>query len=268
MNYSFRGTLDKYCPSWLKPRPGGKDRGYRYLYALAFLADVGIDFAIECKSARFPGIGTPTALPYISRDRQIRRGFAEPDDVFSLRVLSFRDDHRTQGNWLTLMRMVRAYLYPFKPRMRIVNNRGTWYTLNPDDTHQVVKDAGNWNWDGNTALRSRAWLIIYSDAGPWEEPGGWGDGDAPAWGGEPATTWGTTATPEQVASVQAIIDEWRSGTALYVNVIIAFDPASFDPAAAPGAPNTPDGNWGHWSKNVAGVQVPSRLQTARYWDGR
>src|SRR5262249_23084718 len=147
---------------------------------------------------------------------------------------------------------VRDYLYPYKPRMRIVNHRGTWYTLNPDDTIEVVKNAGNWNWDGNTSLRSRFWLIIYSDAGPWTSEGAWGQVGT-KWGS--TVGWGSTATADQVKSIRAIIDEWRSATALSVNVIIAFDPASFNPAAAPGSPGMPDGTWGRWSKYSGGVQV-------------
>ncbi len=270
MTLSLRGTLDRYLPKWLRERPGAPGQpaatnAWRYFYSCALLGDLGLENAIQGAQARMPTLAPPSALPYLGRDRGIVRGYAEPNDVFALRMIPFRDAHKTRGNPYTLMRMVRAYVYPYLPKMRIVNNRGTWYTLNPDDTTEVVKSAGNWNWDGNTALRSRAWLIIYSDLGPWDDTGAWGD-PGTYWG-QPGTTWGTTATPEQVASVRAIVDYWRSATARFENIIIAFDPDSFDPSDPPGSPGLPDGTWGNWSKNVAGVQVPSRLGTARYWLG-
>jgi hypothetical protein len=52
-----------------------------------------------------------------------------------------------------------------------------------------------------------------------------------------------------------------------MNIIIAFDPASFDPQAAIDAAGMPNGLWGRWGKTVDGVCVPARLTTARYWDG-
>jgi hypothetical protein len=52
-----------------------------------------------------------------------------------------------------------------------------------------------------------------------------------------------------------------------VNIIVAFDAASFDPAAGVSDPGMPGGAWAHWSTNNAGVQEAVRLSTARYWDG-
>jgi hypothetical protein len=57
------------------------------------------------------------------------------------------------------------------------------------------------------------------------------------------------------------------------NIIVAFDPASFDPAT-PGpypAAGMPDGTWHHHAKLVTiggkPVKVRSRLASARYWKG-
>lgn len=260
---TFRGTLQRYLPSWLKPRPG-KTYGFRYLYTVASVIDASVERVLQGVLAKMPGLGTPTALPYLFRDRRMTRGYAEPDDVAAQRLIPFRQFHQTQGNPFTLMRMVRAYLYPHKPLMRVVNNQATWYTLTPDDEETTVRQAGNWDWDGNTDLRARFWLIIYpedSDVPLWTPEGAWGDGEPWGDGG----VWGSTITENQVQTIRAIIDEWRSGTGLLVNVILAFDNASFDPEGS-GA-GYPDGTWGSYSKNVGGVQVPARLTTARYVQG-
>ena len=93
-------------------------------------------------------------------------------------------------------------------------------------------------------------------------PFDWGDTAGPDWG-EAAYSWGTTATANEVATVKFLVNDWKPAGTRCVNIIIAFDSSSFDPLAP-----EPDGLWGQWSKNVGGVQVPSRLDTARYWDGK
>jgi hypothetical protein len=231
-----------------------------------------MQFVQDGLAARFPGYGTDSALPYHSLDRKMFRGFDEPPAIFAGRLLGWLDFHKLRGNPFTIMEQVQAYLtvnfdaVPVKPRIRIVNNRGTWYTLNEDGTRETVKDAGNWDWDGNTSLKSRFWLIIYPSADLWTLTPAWGAVGGPAWG-DNNLSWGSTATAQQVKSVREIIEECRSATAKCSHVIIAFDSDSFDPSDPPGAAGMPDGTWGHWSVNVGGVQVPSRLRTALYWDG-
>lgn len=266
---SLRTTLARYLPPWLTARLAeGKVRGFKLLYSVALLCDAGIENAYQGVQARFPGVGTATALPYIGRDRRIRRGIGESDESYAARLITWLDDWQGAGTPYTIMRMVQAYCAPAVPRVRIVNGTGTWYTLTPDGTFEVHQTwpTPNWDWDGDASKSTRCWLIIYSDQGPWSELPAWGDPSAPGWG-DPGTSWGTTATPEQIATVRAILADFKSGGDRFENIIIAFDPASFDPTAAPGSPGMPDGTWGHWSKNVGGVQVPARLGTARYWDG-
>lgn len=260
MTLAFRNTLVRWIPGYFK-----NSRIFRFLYTLATLADAGTQIAIEGLQARMPGVGTFSALPMIGRDRKITRGYAEPPIPYGTRLQNFRKYHRTKGNPFTIMRMVRDYVYPNRPLMRIVNNQGTWYTLNPDDTENTHYGE-NWNWDGAVLPTgiSRFWLIIYQNGDPWSSSLEWGTN--PDWG-QSGYSWGSTATGDQVATVRAIVEDWRSATALCSHIIIAFDPASFDPTAAPGAP-LPDGTWGVTSKIVGGVAVPTRLDSALYWDGR
>ena len=63
MKLSFRETLRRYVPPWLSDRPQtGKTVGFRFLYCLVAPLDAGVQAAIEGVQARYPGIGTPTAL--------------------------------------------------------------------------------------------------------------------------------------------------------------------------------------------------------------
>ncbi len=265
---SLRSTLSSYLPPWLGVRVAqGKTAIFSYLYTAALVGDAVLEFTLQGLQARWPGVGTPTALPLIGRDRCIRRGFAESDDSYAGRLPAWLDDWRGAGTPFGLMRAVRDYCFPSKPRLRIVNASGTWYTLNPDDTTEVVQTWGavNWDWDGDASKPTRFWLILYStpEPKPWSKGSTYGDGSK--WGD--GRTWGTTATAEQVATLRAIVRDFKSAGDLCDKIIIAFDADSFAPASAPGAAGMPDGTWGHWSKNVGGVQVPARLTTARYWDG-
>jgi hypothetical protein len=80
---------------------------------------------------------------------------------------------------------VRDYALPHVPMLRIVNQSGTWYTLD-GETESVVQTwpAVNWDWDGDTSKPTRFWLIIYSapTPNPWDEGTSYDDGNV--WDGE------------------------------------------------------------------------------------
>lgn len=264
MATQLRSALARAVPPWMRPRPG-LDRGFRYLYVFGLLADVSLEAGMQGILAKLPTQGTHTALPRLAKDRQLVRGFEEPGDPFAQRLTRWRPDHKRRGNPYTLMRQVRAYLYPHLPLMRVVNHRGTWYTLEPDD-ELVRDDAGNWDWDGKPDAEawSRFWLIIYPPAELWVRDGTWGDGGE-VWGETGKGTWGSTATPEQVSTIRHIVKEWKSAGAVCVSIVIAFDEAALDPSDA--QPPLPDGSWAYHSKNEGGVQVAARDDRAIYWDG-
>lgn len=266
----FTSTLSRYLPPWLTARLAtGQVRAFKYIATAALLADGLMQNAYEGLQAGFPGLGTPEALPLLGRERCIRRGIHETDASYAARLVAWLDTWRGAGNPFAIMHAMRDLCTPSVPKMRIVNDSGTWYTLNPDDSVEIRQTWGaiNWNWDGNyPVLSTRFWPIIYSDAGPWIEGPAWGSIGAPHWG-DPETTWGSSATPEEVTLLRAVVNDFKCAGDRCEKIIVAFDPTSFDPTAAPGSPGMPDGTWGHWSKNVGGVQVPARLSTARYFDG-
>jgi hypothetical protein len=229
-------------------------------YSLGLVADAFAERARQGLLARFPETAPPDALPLHGRDRRVTRGRNESVDSYVRRLLRWLDDRRTWGNAYSLMDQLAVYLGPL-PKIRVVDARGNWYTREPDGTKSYLLNQGNWNWEPAMPTRwSRFWVIIYPN-GLWAEGGGWGDSDAPAWG-DNAVTWGSTATADEVQSVRRITKEWKRAGTRCVNVIVAFDPASFDPASP-----EPDGTWGVGHKIDGGVAVASRLSTARYWDG-
>lgn len=241
--------------------------GYRRAYAVASAADGNVEFALQALLARFPGLGTPTALPYIGRDRLIRRGFAESDDSYALRLIGWRTDHRQAGGPFATMRQLAGYVSPHPTLLRIVNSHGTWYTLNPDGTRErYIPGTFNWNWDGlHSTLFARFWLLIYPDTALWQRDGTWVNSDGSTWGDDAAATWGSTATRDQVRDVRTIVNDWRSAGGLLKHVVVVFG-ADFDPANA--APPLPDGNWARHSKLDADSNcVRARSDDAIYWRG-
>jgi hypothetical protein len=257
---TFRDLIRDVSPPWL-----ARFWGERYMYAPGLVLDALWTWAQEGLEQRFPDLAHDEALPYMGRDRRIRRGFIEPANVYRQRLKRWKRDHQTAGNALALMQQLKAYMFGFDVRIRCVNDRGTWQTLDPDGTFTVQQLAFNWNWDNRypASARTRFWVIIYPlDSGIWEKGGHWGDGSR--WGD--GREWGTTATREQSESIRAIVKEWKPQGTRCPYIIIAFDPASFDPTHSPGDP-LPDGSWGRWGKDVAGVRVRSRLSSARYWKG-
>ena len=120
---------------------------------------------------------------------------------------------------------------------------------------------GNWNWDNRPTAWSRFWVVIYTGTLWPVTTQRWGTTGA-VWGSAP-NLWGSTAiTQEQVATLQAIVNDYKPAGTVCQNIILASDPASFNPATP-----EPDGSWGKPNKISGGVAVPSRLATARYLDG-
>lgn len=269
MNLSFRETLRRYVPSWLSDRPtSGRTAGFRYLYGIVAILDAGAQFIVEGIQARFPGVGTPTALPYIGRDRRIIRGPLESDAAYAARLVEWLNYWRAAGNAYVLARAFQALLSPSNPRIRIVTRSGVWWTLEPSGELGYLKaEPNNWDWDSathpeNAGQWSDFWVIVYP---PHFEPDGtWGGGTS-HWGA--GKVFGQDTAIENVSAIRALIRQWKGAHTTCVRVIFAYDPASFDPSSAPGAPGMPDGLWAFWSKDDgSGARVGSRREDARYWE--
>ena len=254
----FRDRIKTLCPTWLQDGVGE-----RLMYSAGLGVDLVAEKSLQAIRARMPGKGDPSALPILGADRRIRRGFAETDESYAGRLSGAFDSWQIAGTARGKMEQLAGYLSPEQVVFRQVSNSSAWDTLAIDGSYShTLASPANWDWDGDSTSWWRFWVILYPPASLWVTEGTWGDGQLWGDGG----TWGTTATTEQIASLKAIVADWRAAHAVPLWLVIAFDPASFDPAGAPGAP-LPDGTWGTWGTDVAGVRVPSRLATARYVDG-
>jgi hypothetical protein len=256
----FRTARRLLAPRWLTDGEGGLVG-----YALDIMKDAFVERIRLGLLARFPQQdpdGTPAppdALAAIGRDRRVVRGLGESAESYAIRLLRWLDDRQRSGNPFALMQKLAEFTGP-GPSFRTVDARGNWFSRAADGTESYVLNTGNWNWDGPIGERwSRFWVIIYPN-GLWSAETNWGEPDE-VWG-DPDGTWGTTANLDVVDTIRGIIADWKPAGTKCVNIIVALDPDSFDPSSP-----EPDGTWGHWSINDSGVQVPARLDTARYWDG-
>lgn len=261
---TFRTIRKDVTPRWLTDGEGGLVG-----YALDLVKDAFMERASQGLQIRFPQgpdntTAPPDALIQMGRDRRVIRAISETDAEYAIRLGQWLSSRRAAGNPYTLMRQLHAYVgTAHGVSFRTVDARGNWYSRSASGVETAVLDQANWDWDGDTSgIRwGRFWVIIYPGT-LWDDTGNeWGDVGCQDWG-ELGRTWGTTATPEQVDTVRAIVNDWKPAGTKCVNIIIAFDSGSF----APGSPE-PDGLWARWSKTVNGVRVASRLSTARYWDG-
>jgi hypothetical protein len=258
----FRNFILKLAPRWLTEGEGGL-----VLESLGITLDAQMERIRLGLTARFPEYTPSDGFAPMGRDRRIVRGINESEASYAARLITWLDDWRTAGNPYALMRQLRGYCN-VDMRIRTVDNRGNWYTRESDGSQSFNLAQGNWDWDSETNASaadqwSRFWVILYPPSSLWEPAPRWGEAGAVYGSGR---TWGTTATGEQVRSVRSLIKDWKPAGTRCVNIIIAFDDASFAPTDPAGDP-LPNGWWGHWSRNVGGVQVPTRLSTARYWKG-
>jgi hypothetical protein len=240
--------------------------GQRLMYALTVQADAIYEACWQGVRARFPGLGTPTALKYIGADRNLDRYAADTDDEYAARLRAAFDTWRTAGSAASILNQLAAYFGnpPGPFFIRIVTNSGVWYTWQNGTVTRHVSTPNNWNWDGVATRWWRFWVIVdCSSASPFAREGTWGDGQLWGDGG----TWGSTAQLTDVAALQSILRKWKPANTYCANIILSFDNTLFDPSLSAGDPKLPDGNFGNWGKQVSGVTVPARFSAAAYFDG-
>jgi hypothetical protein len=262
----FRNAFKTLLPWWL-----AEGEGEPHQWTLGVFMDRLLDKMYQTVYARYPTYAPDDAYRYMARDRKIVRGANEPVDVFAERLLRWLEDHSTRGNPWALMEQLRAYMFPAQTRIRTVDERGNWYTIDRDGTRGYLLGTDGWNWDATVGPEwwARFWVIIYPEETPigsgrfipWSDSPVWGAGTGRIWGSR-NLTWGTTATSSEVATVRQIVRTWKPAGTTCVNIIIAYDDNSFDPTAP-----EPDGDWQNHGTSGSGPRVANRLSTARYWAG-
>jgi hypothetical protein len=266
---NFRRIRSFIAPRWLTEGLGGLVG-----YALDTIRDAYVERVRLGLLARFPQNGPngevapADALQALGRDRRVIRGLNETDQAYALRLLAWLDDRKTAGNPYALMQKIAEYLGTSSGFViKTVDVAGNWYVRAADGTRTAYLKQANWHWDDESAQWSRFWVVLHPNGFWAETPFNWGDTSGPGWGKDDGHTIGSTATYDEVQTIRAIVADWKPAGTKCINIVVALDPDSFDPTAPVDSTGMPDGLWWRWSKVVADVQVPARLDTARYWDG-
>src|ERR1700722_11512420 len=252
----FRTIAKFLAPSWLTTGDAELVN-----YSLDLMRDAFVERVRLGLMTRFPQNGPngelapDDALSEMGRDRRVVRGINELSASYALRLIQWLDDRPMQGSPYALMKKLAEYTGAGSPTgvcsFRTVDARGNWYSRDVDGNNTVLWNEQNWDWDGTPAITSRwsrFWVIIYPPTSLWTpQPNNWGDTSGPDWT-DPVNTWGSTPPADQRARIRAIVSEWKPAGTRCVNIIIAFDPASFPPTAARDSSGMPDGHWDHWGK--------------------
>jgi hypothetical protein len=230
---------------------------YRVLYAFAIQFDALVDWVVLGVKCRFPQYALPSALGTLGRERGIRRGLFESDAQYAARLINWVPDRKRKGSPYALMNQIAGYFTGYPVKIRIVNNRGTWYTREADGTETWHRELpSNWVWDtaGGT-YDARYYVIVYVNTLPLL-PTLWGIG-LYLWG-DGVLVWGGRILQGVGESIKAIIQDWNPPSAQCDWVVFAKDFASFDPTAPYPSAGFPDGTWDQWV---------NRLGTALYMRG-
>jgi hypothetical protein len=120
-----RHALASLMPPWL-------NRAYGRSFTTEGIFTIyDFDAAImrDALLARYPTYAPEDALPYIARDRRIRRGPHESSDAIRKRLIQWIDIWQLSGLPFGLLLSVQGFLAPWYPPVRLVTRRGLWYTL-------------------------------------------------------------------------------------------------------------------------------------------
>lgn len=147
---TFRDTLRKISPPWLQ-----RGLAEKIGYAIAVQIDAISDVATAGVFARYPGLGTPTALQLIGRERRIRRGRLETDASYAGRLRRWLVDHPRRGGPYALLEQLRAYFSAAPFPIHLASISGVRYVLDVDGA--ITRDV--------PAVRNKArwarWVLLY-----------------------------------------------------------------------------------------------------------
>jgi hypothetical protein len=248
----FIDSLASKLPVWMT-----RSVGFRFIAAMIMLADAGVEMLFAGLFARYPGLGTATALPYIARSRGILRGVNESDTSFAARLLLWLDRWRIAGSMLAVAHAMQDYAANGAV-VKVVNRAGVMLTLNTDGKTWSVNYTSGWNWDGTSnperaGFWSECWVIIFNP--PWAQFGGWPAGPSPL---------GALNMPAiDHDNIKAMLQQWKSAHTFIRCVILSYDPTLFDPTNTAKMPN---GKFGQWSYPTSGnaAKVISDRYTAPF----
>lgn len=259
----LRDVFRDYTVRWMSDRPK-LGVAFKTHWTIAAAYDASLEALVRGIQASWPGVGTPDALGQIGASRGIVRGLGDTAATYALKLMTWLDQHRARGSARELCRQVQGYL-PHKPTVRVINRHGFWTTIDPAGV--ITTTTAAWDWDSisnperHTAAApwwSELFVVIYPD--PYVKQVALG-APGPVLGVNEGI--GHKCPIEQYEALAGLLAEWKAAHTRIRAVIWSPDPTYF----VPGGANVPNGKWGQWSIDVAGVRVASpRYSDCRFWE--
>ena len=263
----FRDSLRRIVPPWLSERvASGMTVGFRTLQGMIAPLDDATDRLVQGVQAAWPGLGTPSALAFVGRNRGMIRGKGESDLNYGSRLTRWLDRWRITGSQEAIARAIHEYVSG-RPKVRVVNRAGICVTVGHDDT--LTKTDVKWDWDSKTnpervGYWSELWVIVYTP--PWSESGPQLNSPSAVLGTR-TTGLGHLVTREEVDAIRGLLAQWKAAHSLIRAVVFTYDASLFDPAVPSSWPN---GRWGQWSANSISIPtsrvMSDRSMSCRFWE--
>lgn len=180
---TYRDSLRKLCPPWLQ-----NGLAERILYGLGVQVDAFGDALAAGVKQRFPGHYSFESLPLLGRERRIRRGPAETNDTYAMRLTRWRLDHRRRGGPYALLAQLYAYYAPNNFPITLVYQSGRRYRM--DVNGAVARDDIVWSPDALVTAWARWWLFFETDM------------------------FGSAPSANQIADIKSVPREWNAAHCL------------------------------------------------------
>lgn len=269
---TIQKTIADLSPSFFRGPVAG-----RVFESIAAVADMMIETQVLGLQQGDPLRCDSSALPFLGRDRGIRRYPTESEDSYRRRLAGWRETKKHWGSLIGQMRQLQLWFSPQAPMIRAVHmpsvpSLAVWHTLDSAGNYTVHRQfPSNWDWDSvkydpGLGGWSRYWVIVYTneldpssliDSIYWDGGGTYNS----------HAVWDGLFTAAQIADMVSVLKDWKAAHSQLAGLIFAHDGASFNPTApianlGDGTTTHPNGKW--YLPTDPNTGLPTRLATASY----
>lgn len=196
----------------LNPATATGFTGELWIAAVGFFHDMMVEVAVQAVKSNQMRSDTfhESGLKLIGAERQMPRYPAETNIQYKDRLRDAWTAYVSAGNFNAIVDQLAHF--GLTAEIWEQTQEG------PAPAHD---SANIWDWDDNTAKWSRFWTVITGH--PYVKL---------VWGefayGDEGTTWGTSATEEDVQTVRDIIRHWKEAHVVFPHILIVLDSTAWD----------------------------------------
>jgi hypothetical protein len=280
------GVYQQLVPTWAPPWMQ-QENGRIFLEAFGAELDARAAAMLWARLQANPFAGGPTAsregaarladgrliecdawvLPLHAAQRGITLYPTESELSKRIRIASWWKLHAHRGTHRGELEHVFPYFAdrPASPTIWILHRSGSGVTvrhkMDPSGAYSVTRDGADFDFDGNTAKRSRWWAFLDMTGTGFTEPERYGTGRRYGDGGIYGEGGADPFTAARKADVIAMLREWKSASSRLAGVALFWGSSAFDPTSATPVQDA-TGWWsmpaGHWGRLVVNDGRASR----------